>query len=79
MFDKPKRVVHRNESFEKFRNRKIERENCELVKRLIDTNCEVIRNKKSSDSFKRHLKYREIRNKYADDGTRKHPLALGNS
>lgn len=79
VFDKPKRVVHKNESFEKFRNKKIQRENGDLVKRLIDTSCEVVRNQKSADSFRRHLKYREIRNKYTDEGVRKHPLALVNS
>ena len=66
MFDKPKRVVHKNESFEKFRNKRIHRENRDLVKRLIDTSCEVVRNQQSAGSFRKHLKYREIRNKYTD-------------
>lgn len=39
-------------------------ENNKLVHRLIQTNCEIIKNDKSLKSFRNHLKYREIRNKY---------------
>lgn len=49
-----------------------------MVSKLVDTECEVIRNKNSAKSFRKHLKYREIRNKYDSEGKRKHGLALGN-
>lgn len=42
-----KLVIHKNVIFEKFREKRIERENCDLVKRLVRTSCEIIKNKSS--------------------------------
>ncbi len=47
------------------------------MKRLISTSCQVIPNKKSYKSFEKHLKYREIRNKYSPEGRRKDVLVMG--
>lgn len=76
---KEKRVIHKHASFEKFNRKKIQAQNSELVQRLIDSSCVVIKNEKSSKHFDNHLRYREIRNKYDSEGKRKHSLALGNS
>ena len=42
-FEKPRRVIHKHQSFEKFRGKKVEMENRSLVKRIINTSCEVVR------------------------------------
>ena len=53
-----KRVIHKNESYEKFRNLRISRENSDLVQRLVRTSCEIIKAKTTEKSFNRHLKYK---------------------
>ena len=45
--------------------------------RLLGTSCEVLKKKNSENSFKKHLKYREIRKVYREGGKRKHPLPMG--
>ena len=57
-FDKPKRIIHKNQSFEKFQKKRIENDNKGLVKRLLNSSCEVAENRETSRSFEKHLKYR---------------------
>lgn len=43
LIHKPRRVVHKHESFEKFQNIKIQKDNSKLVNRIISTSCHVIK------------------------------------
>ena len=70
------RVVHKNASFEKFENWRINRENKEMVRRLLNLNCQVVTKKKSGESFQKHLKYKNIRRIYDSKNVRKQPLAI---
>ena len=78
-FSEPKRIIHKHQSFEKFEQQRIKRENNELVGRLVGTSCEVMKNKHTNKSFNRHLKYKNIRAKFDETGNRKHVLAMGNT
>lgn len=77
--EKPPLVVHKNASFDKFEKWRISRENKSLVKRLLDTNCQVITNKKSAKSFEKHLKYRDIRKLYNSKHVHKQQLVIPNA
>lgn len=79
MLDQPRRVVHKNESFDKFRNWKIERENGKLMKRLVGASCQVVKKHQTQGSFRKHLHYKGIRAKFDQEGNRKHILSLGKS
>ena len=49
------------------------------MERLLGTGPQVIKRDKTEKSYKKHLKYRDIRKVYREGGSRKDPLALGNS
>jgi hypothetical protein len=72
----PSRVIHKNASFEKFEKFRINHENKKLVRRLIETNCQVITNKKTNNDFQRHLKYKDIRRLYDSKHVRKQDLVV---
>ena len=42
------------------------------------TNCEVVKKSSTAKSFEKHLKYKNIRKKYNNDGQRREALCLGN-
>jgi len=48
-----------------------------MVSRILGSECQVIKNNHSNKSFKNHLKYRNIRGRYNEQGQRKDYLALG--
>ena len=76
MIHKPKRIVHKHLSYEKFNRAKIDRQNVQMIGRLIETDCEVIKNKNSEHSYKRHLRYSNIRSRYDSQGKRKDSVPL---
>jgi len=48
-----------------------------MVSRILGSECQVIKNNHSNKSFKNHLRYRNIRGRYNEQGQRKDYLALG--
>lgn len=44
------------------------------MRRLIETNCQVITNKKTNHDFQKHLKYKNIRRMYDSKHVRKQEL-----
>jgi hypothetical protein len=53
-----KRVIHKNKSFEKFKQRKVSHENIEMVNRLLKAQCQVVKVDETQKAFTNHLKYR---------------------
>lgn len=49
------------------------------MKRLLDTGCQVITNKKSGKSFEKHLKYKDIRRHYNSKHVHKQQLVIPNT
>jgi hypothetical protein len=73
-----KRIIHKNLSYEKFKNKRISQENIGMVNRLVNTECLITKNSKVSESYQRHKKYREIRKRYNENGERKDYVPFGN-
>ena len=48
-----------------------------MVSRLVGSECQIVKNSESGKSFRKHLKYKNIRGKYNEQGQRKDYLALG--
>ena len=48
-----------------------------MVSRIVGSECQIVKNNDSSRSFRKHLKYKNIRGKYDEQGQRKDYLALG--
>ena len=71
--------MHKHWSFEKFNRAKINRQNLEMMGRMLNSSCEVVKNKSSSKSFARHKKYSDIRARYDQHGQRKDSVPLLNS
>lgn len=62
--DKPIERIHKNESFEKFNQIKIDESNKSLLDRMINTDCSVVKKSKALDEYERHKKYSQIRARY---------------
>lgn len=75
----PKRIVHKNLSFEKFNQQKINQQNVEMVSRILNSECQIIQKISAEKSFKNHLKYQNIRRRYNEGGQRKDVMPLGQS
>jgi hypothetical protein len=75
----PKRVVHKHHSFEKFRRQRISQENVEMVSRILQSDCQIIKNQAADRCFQNHLRYENIRRRYNETGQRKDSLPLGQS
>jgi hypothetical protein len=78
VLDKERKVIHRHQSYEKMRDRKINIDNVEMVSRLISTQCQIIKKDHALNSFEKHKKYQRIRMRYNEVGQRKDSLPLGN-
>ena len=78
IISEPKRVIHKNLSYEKFRNQKISQENFSMVNRILGLDCQVVKNIETDKSFKNHQRYENIRRRYNESG-RKDILPLGQS
>jgi|JI10StandDraft_1071094.scaffolds.fasta_scaffold1064537_1 hypothetical protein len=50
-----------------------------MVSRIIGSECHIVKNNETGKSFKNHLRYRNIRGRYNEQGQRKDVLALGES
>jgi hypothetical protein len=72
-------VVHKNWSFEKFSQKRIEDENTEMVSRILGSQCQIIKNDYAEKAFRNHLKYQNIRRRYNESGQRKDVLPLNQS
>jgi hypothetical protein len=72
----PKRVVHKNWSFEKFNQQKITHENAEMVSRILGSQCQILKKDLTEQSFKNHMRYQNIRRRYNESGQRKDVLPL---
>ena len=51
----------------------------EMVGRLLNSNCEIVKNKSSEKAYQRHRKYSNIRARYNEQGLRKDSVPLLNS
>ena len=49
-----------------------------MVSRLIGASCEIVKNKDTHRTYRKHQKYSNIRAKYDYNGRRKDVLAVGN-
>lgn len=72
-------MIHKHQSYEKFRSQKISQENAEILERIIGSECHIVKNTHTGKSFQNHLRYRNIRGRYNEQGQRKDVLALGQS
>jgi len=79
MIDSPKRIIHKHQSYEKFKSQEINKQNIELMSRIISTNCQVIKNRRAATSYKKHRNYSNIRSKYMPNGQRKDVVPLINA
>ena len=66
----PHRVIHKNQAFERAKSARISHENMKIVRKIIKTDCQVIKKSTAEAHFQMHQKYRSLRKRYQENGER---------
>ena len=70
LFKEPRRVIHKNEIFERAKSAKINHENKVMVNKLIDADCMIVDRERAKRHYMNHRKYSNIIRKYQENGER---------